>query len=189
MREYHLKIDRRMFDFSAFYDVMAKELPDHCIIAEVGVADGASAIYLAEALLNIGKPFKMYMIDSLDYGEDSQLSSIVHHIIHAGISEIEIMPHDSLNASCNFPDNYFDFVFIDASHKYELTKADIRLWYHKIKENGILAGHDMNQNEGKEVHRAITEVISSPLNALKYFETEKQYGVWYFKKTHQIKIN
>ena len=48
------------------------------------------------------------------------------------------------------------FVFIDASHLYEQTKADIRLWYRKVKDEGILAGHDLNQ---EPVGRAVREVI------------------------------
>ena len=42
------------------------------------------------------------------------------------------------------PDKYFDYVYIDGSHDYEDVKLDLELWLNKIKEGGILAGHDYN---------------------------------------------
>jgi hypothetical protein len=41
-----------------------------------------------------------------------------------------------------FPDDYFNFVYIDANHKYEFIKEDLHLWYPKCKSGGIFAGHD-----------------------------------------------
>jgi len=41
-----------------------------------------------------------------------------------------------------FPDNSLDFVYIDANHKYENVIEDIKMWYPKVKSNGIVAGHD-----------------------------------------------
>lgn len=35
-----------------------------------------------------------------------------------------------------------DFVFIDANHKYEFVKEDIKTWYPKVRKGGILSGHD-----------------------------------------------
>jgi hypothetical protein len=35
-----------------------------------------------------------------------------------------------------------DFVYIDACHSYEAVKADIGLWWPKIRPGGILSGHD-----------------------------------------------
>lgn len=180
-------ISDSMFDFKSFYDRMADLMPHNAVLAEVGVANGASALYLAQAMHDKGKPFKLYMIDNLDYGKTDQLQTIMNNVVQSGLGKfIEIMPIDSLNASCRFPDVHFDFVFIDASHKYEFTKADIRLWYRKIKENGILAGHDFNAEEGAEVLQAVNEVI--PANALKLEATEKGYGLWWVKRFWQTEI-
>lgn len=192
-------IDNRMFDFEDFYNDIAKELPNNCVIAEVGVAVGASALYLAHKLNELGKVFTLYMIDNMDYGNTDQFNIIYKNIINSNLGKyIELVWMDSLNASCRFPDVHFDFVFIDASHKYELTKADIRLWYNKVKEGGILAGHDYNDNEGIEVKMAVDEVIPKeiiyinekrPTKVLDIKETNKNFNIWSIKKYWQIKLD
>lgn len=192
-----------MFDFRSFYKFIAHQMPSGSVLAEVGIADGVSSIYLAETLINDEEEnFKLYMIDSLDYGGPDQLVTVFGHIIKSKMGpHIELLTIDSLNASCRFPDNHFDFVFIDASHKYEWTKADIRCWYPKIKEGGILAGHDYLAHP--EVRRAVDEVIPkdivrAPLpngqtfkseKVLQIEETKKGYGVWWIKKKFYVTLN
>lgn len=39
-------------------------------------------------------------------------------------------------------DNTVDFVFIDATHTRNALVEDIKAWLPKIKENGIICGHD-----------------------------------------------
>ena len=66
----------RMFDFDDFYDQIARELPDDCRVCEVGVADGDSAIFLAQKLIQYNKNFKLYMVDNMDYGGFIQMKTI-----------------------------------------------------------------------------------------------------------------
>jgi predicted O-methyltransferase YrrM len=35
-----------------------------------------------------------------------------------------------------------DFVFIDADHEYDSVVKDINAWLPKIKQGGIISGHD-----------------------------------------------
>lgn len=48
----------------------------------------------------------------------------------------------SEEAAPDFPDDLFDFVYIDAIHTRESSAQDIALWWPKVKSGGILAGHD-----------------------------------------------
>lgn len=41
-----------------------------------------------------------------------------------------------------FDDNSLDFVYIDGNHAYEFVKEDIQLWFKKVKEGGLVSGHD-----------------------------------------------
>lgn len=53
-------------------------------------------------------------------------------------------------ASSEFNNDSLDFVYIDADHSYESVKKDISYWLPKVKEGGILAGHDYFMDEVKQ---------------------------------------
>lgn len=184
MREYWKQIQGDMFDFERFYAFMASAIQSQgeIRVCEVGVANGKSAIFLAEALQNNRRPFKLTMIDNLAYGGPNQLNEILSNVQKSGLAEnIQILPFSSLDASCRFPDEYFNFVFLDSSHEYAMTKSEIQLWWKKILPNGFLAGHDYTSDENPGVRQAVDETI--PIEFLKNQTTEKNYGVWYVKKT------
>lgn len=187
MRESWRDIGGEMFDFPSFYnwvaDVTRPNKNGIANIAEVGVADGKSAIFLAEAFANRGKEFRLRMIDNLDYGNSEQLYEIIKNVQRSGLGEhIEIQPYESVFAANKLPNELMHFVFIDASHKYEETKADIRAWWDKIMSDGILAGHDFLSDENPGVSKAVREVIPEPF--LRSEQTDKGYGVWYIKKSN-----
>ena len=58
--------------------------------------------------------------------------------------EVNLICKSSLAASLTFPNYFFDFIYIDASHKYEDIKNDILVWMPKLKVGGLIAGHDYN---------------------------------------------
>ncbi len=183
--------DKRMFDFEEFYRSVALRVPPVVRVAEVGVAEGASLLFLAQCLRDNGREFQITAIDSMAYGGFTQYGQLTANIHHSGLGEfIKVLPVGSLDASCYFPDGLFDFVFIDSSHTYEQTKAEIRLWWRKVKDGGLLAGHDYHTCE--QVRRAVDEVIPKeakrppladgrPFPAepiLETYPTEKGFGVW-----------
>ncbi len=185
-RHYYKNIPTSMTDFEVFYNNVASELPDNCVVVEVGVADGRSALYLADRLNEMGKKFKMYMIDNLDYGHMDQANTILTNIHKSGFTCIDFYHTGSLDSSCKFNDNSLDFVFIDASHKYQETKADILLWSRKVKDGCILAGHDYTSPENPEVKQAVDEIIPSEI--LNVENTEQGNGVWWFRKENNLKL-
>ena len=48
----------------------------------------------------------------------------------------------SVEAVNQFEDASLDFVFIDATHTYESVSQDIRLWWPKVRPQGLFSGHD-----------------------------------------------
>jgi len=184
MRETYKNIAGTMCDFHKFYSAMADSLPNDCRIVEVGVADGHSAIYLAEQLANRDKRFEMHLVENMAYGGFIQANTIVRNIVRSGLSEfITLHQMSSLDASCQWPDNWAHFVFLDSSHRYEQTKAEIRLWYRKVMFGYYLAGHDYNEEEGSEVKQAVDETLAG--YSFTSHETEKNLGVWSIKKTNE----
>jgi cephalosporin hydroxylase len=184
MRETYKNIPGDMCDFKHFYRSIAEKLPDNCRVVEVGVADGHSAIFLAEALANMNKAFHLYMIDSLAYGGTDQANTIIKNIVKSGLGEnITFMQTSSLDASCRWPDNWAHFVFLDSSHTYEQTKAEARQWYRKVMFGHVLAGHDYNIDAGKPVYDAVNEVFTGI--QFQNHITEKGLGVWSIKKDRE----
>jgi len=180
LNQYYKSIpSEQMSDFEDFYLKIANVLPDDCRIAELGLADGRSVILLASAMKALKKRCRIFAIDNMDYGKGNQATTIFNNIIRSGNDTIELIMESSLDASCRFEDRFFDFVFIDSSHQYEPTKAEIRLWSHKIKIGGILAGHNYKGIEAEK--RAVDELI--PADQLSTFETSYNHGVWYTRIT------
>lgn len=61
---------------------------------------------------------------------------------------VKIVRDYTVNAAKRFPDNYFDFVYIDADHSIEACYADIITWYPKVKNGKFLVGHDYKRGFG-----------------------------------------
>lgn len=53
-----------------------------------------------------------------------------------------ILKQTSQDASTSFEDGTLDFVYIDAQHHYEAVKEDLELWEIKVKQGGVIGGHD-----------------------------------------------
>lgn len=194
-------IDNRMFDFAEYYSKVANQLPDNCRIAEVGVADGASVIFMAKELLRLKKIFKIYAVDNMEYGGYLQMKTIYENLIAESVAKyVEVVPHDSLIAATLFNDGFLDMAFIDSSHTYSQTVLEIPVWYNKVKDGGILGGHDYFGHDG--VKQAVDEKIPKtiirkdiphrkfePEQFLQLENTSNNYGVWWVKKDFYKKLN
>jgi hypothetical protein len=67
----------------------------------------------------------------------------------------------SLEGADRIPDNFLDFVYIDACHDYDNAIADIQAWRPKVKTDGFLCGHDYGQSHNG-VQRAVDEIFGKP---------------------------
>lgn len=83
---------------------------------------------------------------------------------YAAWENIHFVRFDSVLAADMFPDSFFDWVYIDADHRYENVKADILAWLPKTYN--IISGHDLAPDPQnyffKEfgVEKAVKEVFS-----------------------------
>ena len=64
-------------------------------------------------------------------------------------NKIEFIYKTSKEAVTLIPNN-LDFVYIDGNHSYKHVMEDINLYYNKVKDRGIIGGHDF-QGEEKDV--------------------------------------
>lgn len=79
----------------------------------------------------------------------------------------------TVDAAAEFDDGNFDFVFIDADHTYAGISADIEAWWPKVRQGGMLLGHDWEHAEFPGVTRAVRERFGEPLAF-----RDKMWGVW-----------
>ena len=60
-----------------------------------------------------------------------------------------ILKMSSIEAAKRFQDRELDFVYIDANHSFYGCSTDLEWWWCKVKQGGIVAGHDYH-NEKRE---------------------------------------
>jgi predicted O-methyltransferase YrrM len=131
-------------------------------IVEVGCWMGRSTTALAS-----GTTGTVYAVDtwegSPEHGEimqsitpDNLYKAFQHHT--SDIPNIVAIRQPSIHAASkqNWADRV-DMVFLDGSHDYQSVIDDIRAWLPKIKDGGLLCGHDYNYCPG--VKRAVDEIL------------------------------
>ena len=186
-----IKTDNQ-FNFSGFYKQIVEENPNFLKFVEIGVYKGHSLTFLAGKLIN-RKGAEVLAVDLWDetYIWDDDFSklpekykkykqNIKPHLFDIYKKHLEIKGLDkfvqtikgySHEVAEQFEDNIFDFIFIDADHRYEQVKKDINAWLPKLKKCGIIAGHDYG-NAGTGVKKAVDEIF--PVTG--HFK-----NVWYLK--------
>jgi len=101
-------------------------------------------------------------------------------------------------ASKFFPDEHFDFIYIDGNHSYLEVKKDLECWWSKLKKGGLFSGHDWLDNFKPDddknvdvyyenlylgkygVNSAVIEFAND--KGYKINTTEEKFATWYFKK-------
>jgi len=128
-------------------DTIFSSLPRGVVGAEVGVDYGGHA----NDILLLAEPRLLYLIDcwceqSVDvYGHDPAnqgRGAAYHHCLslHATDERVKIIKAYSLDAAKVFPDEYFDFLYLDANHLK--AHEDCCAWWPKMKHGSFLMGHD-----------------------------------------------
>lgn len=171
-------------DFEDFYKWAVQQLPDQAFVAELGISEGRSVILLASLMSDAGKRCHIWAVDNFSYAGDAQRTIFETHVKNSGETTIETYDMESLTAATRCQDAQFDLVFIDSSHLYEQTRAEIMLWFHKVKNGGVLGGHDYCDNE--QVKQAVDEMFSQDL--LCQWDTPHGHGVWFVRKTPDLKL-
>jgi hypothetical protein len=144
------------FTYPNFYKDMVNKFPSESKFVEVGSWKGKSSSYMATEIANSGKNISFYCVDK---GEE--VASFTNNMKPLE-KYYTLMKMDSLSAAKCFEDRSLDFVFIDASHEYNDVKSDIIAWMPKVREGGILAGHDYHEDMSYEpgVCKAVNELIN-----------------------------
>ena len=145
-------------DLFALYKNMVNRFSWGSHFVEVGAFLGKSAVYMAVEIINSGKNIKFDCIDHWQGSEehnDNDNDKVNLERLYEDFLEnikpvkgvINPIRANSIDASKLYKPNSLDFVFIDASHDEVSVKADLECWMPCLKEDGVIAGDDLD-NEG-----------------------------------------
>lgn len=158
MRHYHQtkRFGREnWFSFAPLYTEMVRRFPRGTFV-ELGSWKGRSTAFLGVEILNAGAAIRAYAVDMWSdditggakktMTEQGLTGDTLYDMFIENIAPVSdvITPlrMTTLEAAAQFDNDSVDFVFVDADHSYAAVKEDIHTWLPKMKDGGILAGHD-----------------------------------------------
>ena len=158
MRHYYLtkRFGREnWFGWEPLYAEMVQRYPAG-IFVELGSWKGRSTAFLGVEVINAATGIRIYAVDvwSDDITGGAKKTMVEQGIDGNGLytrfveniapvaSVVTPMRMTTTQAATHFADKSVDFVFVDADHSYEGVKRDIEAWLPKIRQGGVIAGHD-----------------------------------------------
>jgi hypothetical protein len=152
-------------------------LPRNAVGCEVGVWQGG----FSQSLLTKTKPSKLYLVDPWLWDlptsipkecyianrrvakNQADMDSIYEAVVarFKDHEEVIILRQPSVEAANNFPDDMFDWVYIDGAHDYDNVLADLRSWSKKVKPGGFMCGDDYDWGKKYKlpVKRAVEDFL------------------------------
>jgi methyltransferase family protein len=172
---------------------LLRAMPRDSVCAEIGVHLGD---FSAE-ILEVVRPRRLHLIDPWRYesaetyaqswyGGTQGGSQATMDARHAGVvarfrdaidaGRVAVHRADSAAAAREFPDAYFDWVYIDGNHQYEFARADLDAYAAKVRPGGCLTGDDYADGGWWEggVRRAVDEFVAAGRGSLVSVD-EKQF--------------
>ena len=135
-------------------------MPPNSVCAEIGVYQGR----FTECILPIVRPKMLHLIDPWKYqpgpefrgamygskvpGGQQRMDRMYSYISKAfRCDNVQIHRGTSAELSTQFPDNYFDWIYVDGDHHYGAVKQDLELYLPKVKPGGLVALDDYNREK------------------------------------------
>jgi len=167
-----------------------KEVIPKCGIGvELGVYKGT----LSRFILKNNQPTRLHLVDPWwkyaahwhwAIGDKSTVRSLGALVIaladDIASGRVELHVGDSLSVLETFEAAYFDWAYIDSTHAYEQTKAELALLERKVMTNGIIAGDDWQedpQNPHHGVYRAVQEFLNDEPSYSLIFQEAAQWAI------------
>lgn len=164
---------------------------------EIGVQKGL----FSETIRSAWKG-KLHLVDNWKFIPDSKDISNVSileqnklylSVVNKFMDDREMVIHrmDSIEAALMFPDDYFDWIYIDADHSFEGCSDDLKAWWPKLRKGGLFAGHDYMDGEvylgafhfSVGVKSAVEKfVLENKLEQNISNTLEQDFPSWYFLK-------
>jgi hypothetical protein len=156
---------------------LLKMMPKHSVCAEVGVHEGV----FSRVILQIVHPTMLHLIDPWKFQSDPLFASTLYggnegqsqeHMDRrynrvvkkfAGRTNVTIRRSGSLDCLNQFPDNYYDWIYLDGDHRYECVIEELRQFYCKMKPGGFVAGDDYARRKDNWTKDGVTRAVDQIL--------------------------
>ena len=164
-------------------------LPKGGICAEIGVHWGSNI----NTIISNTHPQKLHLIDAWyllgrnwEWGTGNRSTTdALCNIIEKYQDELisgRIILHIGFDQQIleNFPDQYFDWVYLDTSHQYDQTVQELKILRQKVKRNGLIVGDDWfpePEHIHFGLHQAIIEFAAKQFGKLIYSSTEDRQWI------------
>jgi hypothetical protein len=122
-------------------DVLLSKLPLNAVGCEIGVDTGT----YTEKIIATTQPQKLHLVDvwsSKRYPEKKFRGVKEKFQEEIATGKVEINRGYSTDVLPGFPNDYFDWVYLDSGHGFSLTWQELLLLRDKVKPGGIISGHD-----------------------------------------------
>jgi predicted O-methyltransferase YrrM len=131
-------------------------------IVEIGVYQGRCTALWNVELINSQIDYEYFAIDhfrgSAEHSKNVDYFQLTINNLRPLLDKINIVQKASIEASKLMPNEYFDIVYIDASHDYKSVKEDILHWLPKVRQGGVICGDDYSPR-WLGVIRAVDETL------------------------------
>ncbi|MDP6986127.1 MAG: class I SAM-dependent methyltransferase [Candidatus Thalassarchaeaceae archaeon] len=156
---------------------LLKMMPKGSICAEIGVWKGD----FSKRILEITKPAELHLIDPWEFqpnfptrwyggtkaSDQSDMDEIFTSVRERFSENTEVSLHRGRSeiAHADFPDDFFDWVYVDGNHDYDFVRLDLELYLPKVKTGGYLTGDDYLQPSREDakqipVKEAVSDFVS-----------------------------
>lgn len=178
MEHFYKTLGENWFTYPGLYSMIVDRFPTNSHFVEIGTWKGMSAAYMAVEIINSGKNIKFDCVDTWDFvpSQTEIPEDQFENLYETFLNNIEPVKHQikpvkalSWDGADHYADESLDFIFIDAAHDYESVKKDINAWFPKLKNGGVIAGHDYTWCD--DVKKAVHEFFGDKI----IYETE---GCW-----------
>jgi len=139
--------DAHIPTFRPMIDFLVQNFHRKLVGVEIGVDEGVNTKNILTKL-----PIeRLYLVDPyIPYNDGSGVVTAGKEVLARKRlskfqSKIVFLIEKSEDVVSMIPDN-LDFVYIDGNHSYEFVKKDIELYYPKVREGGVIGGHDFYKN-------------------------------------------
>ena len=144
--------------------------------AEIGVDRGRFSEYMLQNIPGL----KLLCVDQWYWklrGE-SRYNSTVERLKNYPAN---IIRATSMDAVRDIQDGSLDFVYIDANHHFDYVMQDIIEWSKKVRDGGLVSGHDYYRFRGAGVVQAV-DAYTNAHGIHQWFLTDEKTPTWFWIK-------